>query len=143
MIRIEKAREADFAYIREKINNYLLDGNDIDWKQFFVARLGDKAVAFGRILDHGGSFEIASLGVDYYQRKKGIGKEMLSFLLAEIRKMNSQKPVYGITHVAPFVSSCGFIKITENYPQYLDDKRKQCHLDQSRISIMKWQPTGK
>ncbi|MCQ9207968.1 MAG: GNAT family N-acetyltransferase [Omnitrophica bacterium] len=138
-ITISKAKKRDFAYIQEKIKNYLLDPTDIDWRDFFVARLKKKVVAFGRIIDRGDSFEIASLGVDYYHRKEGIGKKMLIFLIQESRRQDVQKPIYGITHVSGFVSSCGFEWIKDNYPAYLDQKRKNvCHLDQSRISIVKW-----
>ena len=90
-------------------------------------------------LDHGDSFEIASLGVDYYHRKEGIGKEMLSFLIRQAKKIDAGKPIYGITHVPDFTGSCGFVEVTGDYPEYLAHKRKHgCHLDRSRIKIVKW-----
>ena len=83
--------------------------------------------------------EVASLGVDYYHRGKGIGKKMLSFLVQESRRKGDQKPVYGVTHIERFVTSCGFMPVEDNYPDYLDYKRKcLCRLDESRISIVKW-----
>jgi hypothetical protein len=64
---------------------------------------------------------------------------MLSFLVQEAKKRDSQKPIYGVTHVPKFASACGFIPVKADYPDYLDYKRKHiCKLDQSRISIMKW-----
>lgn len=139
-IEISKAKREDFPYIQEKVRNYLLDSTNADWRDFFVARLKGKVVAFGRIIDRGDFFEIASLGVDYYHRKNGVGKKMLSFLAQEARRIDVQKPIYGITHVPEFASSCGFVPVEDDYPDYLDYKRKHgCHLEGSRISIVKWQ----
>lgn len=142
-IEIKKAKQGDFSYIQEKIKKYLLDSSNIDWRQFFVGKTEDAIVAFGRIIDHGGFFEIASLGVDYYHRKKGLGKMMLSFLVQEARGSNLQKPIYGVTHVSDFVASCGFVRADNDYPAYLDYKRNNlCRLEPSRICIMKWQGTA-
>lgn len=139
-IEICRAEEKDFPYIKEKIKKYLLDGRNIeDYSQFFVARKKGKIVAFGRVLDHGDAFEIASLGVDYYHRKKGIGKKMLSFLVEQARLKDSSKSIYGLTHVEPFLANCGFVKVYANYPDYLDYKRKyHCKLDASQLCIMQW-----
>jgi len=138
-VEISKAKKEDFSYIREKIKKYLLDSTGIDWAQFFVARTEDKLVSFGRIIDHGDFFEIASLGVDYYCRKKGFGRRMLTYLVQEAARTDGQKPIYGVTHVERFVASCGFVRVGNNYPAYLDYKRKHiCRLDESRISVMRW-----
>lgn len=139
-VKISKAKQEDFSYIQEKLGKYLLDSTNADWRDFFVARLKGKIVAFGRIIDHEEFHEIASLGVDYYQRKKSLGKKMLSFLIQEARRIDAGKPIYGVTHVPEFVASCGFIPIKEGYPEHLDYKRKHgCHLEESKISIVKWQ----
>ena len=138
-ITISKAKKKEFSYIQEKLKKYLLDSSNADWRHFFVARIKDKTVAFGRIIDHGEFHEIASLGVDYYYRKKGLGKKILSFLVREAKNRDEGKPIYGVTHLPPFVASCGFIQVKDDYPDYLDYKRKHiCQLDESRISIMKW-----
>jgi len=138
-VKITKAKAGDFAYIQEKINRYLLDSSNLDWRNFFVARVEDKVVAFGRIIDHGEFHEIASLGVDYYHRKKGIGKKMLFFLIQKAKRIDARKPIYGVTHLPEFISSCGFVHAEDGYPDYLDYKRKHaCRLDESKISIMEW-----
>lgn len=139
-IEISKAKQEDFSYIQEKIEKFLLDSTNIDWKQFFVARIrGKKIVSFGRIINHGDFFEIASLGVDYYHRRRGIGRSMLAFLVEEARRMDIKKPIYGVTHLEQFLATCGFIRVKDNYPEYLNYKRKYiCRLDESKISVMKW-----
>lgn len=60
------AGSADWAYIKEKLENYWLDGTDAKCEDFRVAKEGDKTVAFCRIIDRKGYLEIASLGVDYF-----------------------------------------------------------------------------
>ena len=138
-MEIGRAKKEDFSYIREKIQKYLLDSTGINWRQFFVGRIKDKTVSFGRVIDHGDFFEVASLGVDYYHRKKGIGRRMLNHLVREAGRMDRQKPIYGVTHLAPFLRSCGFILVKDACPDYLEHKRKNiCRLDASMISIMKW-----
>ena len=84
-IKIERAKKEDWPYIQEKLKKYILDATDANWQQFFVAKNNDKTVAFGRIKDYGECFEIASLGVDYYHRGKGIGSKMILFLAGHYR----------------------------------------------------------
>lgn len=137
-LKISRAEKKDFPYIQEKIVKYCLDSENIEWTQFFVARMEDKIVAFGRIIDRGDTLEIASLGVDYYHRKKGIGKKMVLFLIQEAKRKDPEKPIYGVTHVKGFVGKCGFTEVKDNYPVYFDEKRRHCKLDASKISVMKW-----
>jgi len=136
-IKICRAQQQDWPYIKEKIEKYLLDGKDIAWEQFFIAKLGDKTVAFGRIIDRGTIFEIGSLGVDYYHRKKGIGLELLNFIIEETKKIDPSKPIYGITHVPGFVVQAGFKEVPDCPPE-LEAKKASFHIDPSRIKIMKY-----
>ncbi len=138
-IQIRKAKKEELAFSQERLKKYVLDSTNIDWEQFFVARLKDKNVAFGRIIDYADSFEIASLGVDYYHRKKSIGKIMLTYLVEKAKRKDSRKPIYGVTHIEHFLAACGFIEVKDNYPDYLDYKRKYiCRLDESNFKVMKW-----
>lgn len=102
-----------------------------------MAKHDNKTVAFGRIIDHKGFFEVASLGVDYYHRKKGIGTRMLSFLIEEAKRINPRKPIYGVTHRPGFLERLGFQEVL-NAPQAQEYKRHyKCRLDDSKIKIMK------
>jgi len=136
-IEIRRAKEEDMPYIEEKLQKYVLDATNINWQQFFVTKNNERTVAFGRIIDHGDYFEIASLGVDYYHRKKGIAKKLLIFLIKEARRWGPKKPIYGVTHIPEFTKKVGF-KEVNIYPEYLEYKKNYiCKLDSSKIKIMK------
>ena len=140
-VKIQKATKEDFPYIQEKIKNYILDGRDISWEQFFVAKNGGKTVAFGRLRNHGDYFEIASVGVDYYHRKKGFGFKMISFLTEEAKKLNRQKPLYAVSHIPDFFKKAGFKEVT-SAPSALEDKIKtMCKHNQENSRVMKLEPT--
>ena len=135
-VEICRARQKDMSYIKEKIQKYILDADNMDFRQFFVVKNNSVTVAFGRIIDHGEYFELASLGVDYYYRKKGFGAKLLRFLIKQARSINSQKPIYGVTHRPEFLRKSGFEEINI-YPEALKYKKNyMCKLDESKIKIM-------
>lgn len=137
-IEICRAKEEDMPYIEEKLQKYVLDATNASWQQFFVAKNDSRAVAFGRLIDHGEYFEPASLGVDYYHRRKGIGLRLLIFLIEDARRLDPQKPIYGVTHRPGFLKKLGFEEV-HVYPEYLEYKKNHiCKLDGSKIKIMKY-----
>jgi N-acetylglutamate synthase-like GNAT family acetyltransferase len=136
-ITICRAEEKDSSYIKEKVKKYALDATNIDWRHFFVAKQRGKTVAFGRIIDYGDYFELASLGVDYYQRGKGIGVMLLRFLIEEAKRQGKGKPIYGVTHRPGFLEKVGFKEVND-YPEELKYKRDhKCRLDPAKIKIMR------
>ncbi len=136
-IKIERAKKEDWPYIQEKLKKYILDGTDANWQQFFVAKNSGKTVAFGRIKDHKEYFEIASLGVDYYHRGKGLGTKMLLFLTDEAKRLNPEKHIYGISHKPAFLKKGSFEEVS-NAPEALEYKKKTiCKFDPANSRIMK------
>ena len=136
-ILIKRAEASDAPYIQEKLVNYILDKTDADWSKFFVGKSNGKTVSFGRIIDHGDYFEVASLGVDYYHRKKGIGVKMLNFLKEEAKRRDPNKEIYGVTHRPGFLIKAGFQEIPLG-PEALEDKKhNKCILTPDKIKIMK------
>lgn len=133
----EKAKESDWPYIQEKLKKYALDGTDAKWHQFFVAKLNGKTVAFTRIIDRGESVELASMGVDYYQRKKGVGKKLLKFLIDKARELYPEKPIFGVTHRPGFLAPFGFKEVEEAPKTLKYKKNNQRILGPSKIKIMK------
>jgi N-acetylglutamate synthase-like GNAT family acetyltransferase len=136
-IEIQRATEADVPYITEKLKKYILSGDGANWQQFFVAKNNGVTVAFARIIDHGDYFELASLGVDYYHRKKGIGIKLLSFIIEEAKRLDPKKGIYGVTHRPGFLEKVGFKDIGEGPAALEYKKHNKCILPPSRIKIMK------
>ena len=135
---VQKAIQADWPYINEKLQKYALDDAAVEWQQFFVIKKSAKTVAFARIIDHGDYFETASLGVDYYHRRKKIGLFMLIFLVEEARRMDVNKPIYAVTHRPEFAEKAGF-KEVDSVPTELEYKRQnKCRLNPSKIKILKY-----
>jgi len=139
-ITISKVKKADIPYIKEKLQKYILDSTNLKWSQFFVAKISEKPVAFGRIVNRKDHVEIASLGVDYYHRKEGIGKKIFLFLIEEAKRTYQTKPIYIVTHIPSFFKQFGF-EIVRTYPDYLRSKRKRCKLHESRIRVLKYKKT--
>jgi len=139
-IEIKKATKRDMPYIREKIRKYWLDGKRLSADQFFVAKVVKKRnriAAFGRIIDHGDFFELASLGVDFYYRGHGRANKMMNFMIKEAKRKDRKKEVFGVTHIPKFISKFGF-KEVKSFPEKLEHKRKKgCKLSPSKIKIMK------
>jgi len=137
-VTIGVTKKENIPYIEEKLKKYALDSTDIDWQQFFVAKLENKCVAFGRIIDHGEYFELASLGVDWYHRKKGIGAKMFRFLIGQTTARDKTKPIYIVTHRHNYFSKFGFRDVAV-FPDYLGCKRtNKCLLDPSKLHVMKY-----
>ena len=136
-LEISRAKEKDMSFIEKRLEKYALDATNLDWQQFFVAQNGGKTVAFGRIVDHGEYFETASLGVDYYHRGKGFGTKMIVFLIEEAKRMEPQKPIYGVTHKPEFFKKVSFEEV-DNYPDYFDYKKNHICKNPSRIKVMKY-----
>ena len=136
-VEIKKAQPEDRAYIKEKLAKYMLDSTNASWEKFFVAKYNNKTVAFGRIINHGSFFELASVGVDYYYRKKSIGIKMLSFLIQQAKRLDPNKGIYGVTHRPGFLKKVGFIEIASG-PEPLEYKRQhKCKLGPKKNKIMK------
>jgi N-acetylglutamate synthase-like GNAT family acetyltransferase len=135
-IEITKARKQDWPYIKEKLVKYALDKNDAQWHHFFVAKINNQVKGFGRIIDRGSYVEVASLGVDYYRRKQGIGKKLLEFLIQKSKKLYPDKKIYGVTHRPGFLMLFGF-KEVKDAPAALEHKKKnECILEPAKIKIM-------
>ena len=116
-----------------------MDANDAEWHHFFVAEISSNVKGFGRIIDRGDYIELASLGVDYYSRKKGIGKRLLEFLIQEAKRLYPGKKIYGVTHRPGFLIPFGFKDVKEAPPALEYKKYNKCILEPSKIKIMRLQ----
>jgi N-acetylglutamate synthase-like GNAT family acetyltransferase len=134
---ITKSQSTDWPYIKEKLHRYALDANHAEWKHFLTAKINGKVVGFARIIDRADYVELASLGVDYYYRKQGIGKKLLAFLIEKARRTYPDKEIYGVTHRPAFLMPFGF-KEVKKAPAALEHKKNnECILEPAKIKIMK------
>jgi N-acetylglutamate synthase-like GNAT family acetyltransferase len=134
---IRKSQPADWPYIKEKLQKYALDGVNAKANQFFAAEIDGKIKGFGRIIDRKYYIEVASLGVDYYHRGKGIGKRLLGFLIKEAKRAYPDKDIYGVTHRPGFLAPFGFKEVEEAPPALKHKKYNECILGPPKIKIMR------
>lgn len=119
-INYRKANVDDMPAIMNILNNVSGNIEDIDFRQFLIARDGSKIVGCVRIQDVGGFLELASLAVLTEYRKMGIG----SSLIRQILGNTTQRPVYLFCNKKNegFYNKFGFIKEEiENLPEILRD----------------------
>ncbi len=136
-MKIMLAGPDEWSYIKENLENYWLDDTDAKWEDFCVAKEGERTVAFCRIVEREGYLEIASLGVDYYRREKGIGSKLFRYMLDLIKERDPGREVYVVTDKPDFFRKFG-LKETLDVPDELEDKRQnKCRSDASKIKILK------
>ena len=119
-IRITRAIEQDFDFIRQHIQLFDLDNRDLQFQQFVVAKLQDAIVGFGRIRKHKGCDEFCSLGIIEPDRNQGIAEALI---LARIEL--STQPIYLVCIIPEFFEPLGFTIVTE-YPPEILDKLNYC-----------------
>ena len=119
-IRITRAIEPDFDFIKRHIQLFDLDNRDLQVQQFLVAKFHNDIVGFGRIRKHKGCDEFCSLGIIEAYRHQGIAKTLT---LTSIKL--STQPIYLVCIIPEFFEPLGFISVTE-YPAEMLDKLNYC-----------------
>lgn len=135
-IKITKAGPEDFPYIQEKIEKYWLDNTEISFDQFIVAKNEQgKTIGFIRCVDHGTFYEPATLGVDYYWRRKGIGSMLFEYIIGIMKK---DKPIYVLTHLPEFFKRYNFVCV-DQYPPKIEQKiNTVCRLSKDKLSVLQY-----
>ena len=80
-ILIRKAQSNDMPFIKECIERFRLDDEDLDYRQFIVAVEGSEIAGFGRIRPHKEIYELGSVGVVEQRRNQGIGNILKTICL--------------------------------------------------------------
>lgn len=117
---VTQAEPVDMPFIGRQLNRLKLDHENLDCKQFLVARQGRKIVGFGRIKAEEGFYEMASLAVLEAHRGQGIGIEIARKLL----DFCPDHTIYLVTDIPGFFEKLGF-KITDEVPTRLAKKIKE------------------
>lgn len=111
---VRPALESDIEKIKPYIDEYGLDNENLDYKQFYVAEAvstQNNLAGFGRIKQYGEIYELASVGVVEEYRGNGIGKKIVEKLISAI----PSNEVWITTIIPEFFEQFGFVE-DENIP---------------------------
>lgn len=116
-IKIQPALSDDMPFIKECIEKFHLDDEDLDYRQFVVAVEDNEIVGFGRIRPHKEVYELGSIGVVEHKRNQGIGKMIIKYLIDNF----PADDVYITTDLTEYFEKLGF-KRSEPGPRELVEK---------------------
>lgn len=120
-IIIKDAAENDLAQIERGIELLNLDGLDLKWEDFVVAKMGEQIIGFGRLKKIENYLELSSLGILDTCRNIGIS----AFLINKLAERAKEKAIYLVTIIPEFFKKHDF-EITSGYPESLKTKIKYC-----------------
>jgi len=79
---IRPATPEDMPFIKDCIERFRLDDEDLDYQQFVVTVEEKEIVGFGRIRPHKKVHELGSVGVVENKRRHGIGRMIIEHLIS-------------------------------------------------------------
>lgn len=108
-ILIDNCSENEMDLIRSYVNEFRLDDEDLKTTQFLVARSAkSELLGFGRLRKHPDSLELCTLGVLPDYRGRGIGKKLVSQLIA-----CAGEDLYVVCIIPDFFKKFGFEMVKE------------------------------
>lgn len=121
-ILIRNAQSDDIPIIKECIDRFRLDDEDLDYRQFVVAVEGSEIAGFGRIRPHKEVYELGSVGVVEGRRKQGIGKMIVEHLINTF----PTNDVYITTDLIKYFERLGFKKIEPGPKELIEKLQRVC-----------------
>jgi len=118
-IKLRKARKSDMPLIKEHIERFRLDDENINYDQFIVAEGNKKVVGFGRIKPYKSCFELGCLGVLESYRNHEIGAAIVERLIKDF----PSDDVWITTDIPKYFERLGFQR-TDQAPEEIKDKIK-------------------
>ncbi len=139
-LKISPAKPSEMKMIKKYIQSFRLDDENLNYKQFVVAKENKKIVGFGRIKPYHKVYELGCLGVLEKWRKKGIGKKIVEYLI----EIFPSQEVYITTDIPTYFEKLGFKRV-KNGPQELVEKVKRvcCSKLRENVVIMVYQKEKK
>ena len=92
MIKLRDAKKEDIEFIKEKIAQFKLDPENLQYNQFIVAEDKGKIAGFGRLKPYKDAVEVGALGVIPEYRKRGIASLIMNELIKRGPKKIYQRP---------------------------------------------------
>lgn len=130
-IKVRDASPDDMPFIKECIERFRLDDEDLDYRQFIVAVDGKDIVGFGRIRPHKEVYELGCVGVVEERRGHGTGKMIIEYLIKEF----PVDKVYVTTDLIEYFEKFGFKKI-EPGPKDLVEKLERVCKSKCRVGAV-------
>lgn len=133
-IPVEDALEAEFDDIVRKAQSLDLDCTGLAYGQFRVVRDRGEVIGFGRVKQHEGFNELATVGVIPEQQGRGIGSSIIHSLLEK-----AGGEVYVVTVIPGFFSRFGFGAV-KDFPAVFLSKCEFCHsfgFKEGEVFVMK------
>lgn len=122
MIHIRPASPDDMSFIKQCIERFLLDDEDLDYHQFVVA-MDDKEIAgFGRVRPHKEVYELSGVGVVEHKRNQGIGRMIVEYLISRF----PASEVYITTDIPEYFERFGFKKIEPGPWELVEKLERVC-----------------
>jgi len=109
-------------FIRQLIDRFRLDDENLDYRQFTVAQDGEEIVGFGRIKPYRQVFELCCLGVVEHRRNERIGEMLVRHLI----EIFPQKEVYITTDLTSYFRRLGFEVVDDGPPELKDKLSRVC-----------------
>ncbi len=106
-IKIRPALSDDMPFIKECIERFHLDDEDLDYRQFVVAVENKEIVGFGRIRPYNEVYELGGIGVVEHKRNQGIGELIIKHLIEHF----PVDDVYITTDLPEYFERLGFKRI--------------------------------
>jgi len=136
MSEFKQPDEKEFEQVKQLVEDFWLDNENMKSEQFRVLTDNEKVIAFGRLKKHSDAIELCTLGVVSDLRGKGYGRAMVKNLLNK-----ASRDIYVVTVIPNFFAKLGFI-FAEIYPDSLQKKVELCtthyHVGEP-YQVMKWE----
>jgi len=121
-IQLRTASHEDMKFIKEHIEKFRLDDEDLDYRQFVVAVDGKIILGFGRIRPHKEVYELGCVGVVEDRRNQGIGKVLVEHLI----NIFPSNEVYITTDIPAYFEKFGFNMLSPSLRDLVEKLKRVC-----------------
>lgn len=110
-IFVRPALKSDLEKIKPYVEEYGLDGENLDHQQFYVAEVDCELAGFGRLKCYGEVYELATIGVLEHFRGNGVGRKIIEKLMYAV----PSEEIWITTIIPEYFEQFGFVE-NDNIP---------------------------
>ncbi len=121
-VTMQAASPDDMPFITECIDRFGLDNEDLDFRQFIIAIVGNELVGFGRIRPYKEVYELGCIGVMENRRGRGIGRMIVEYLINSF----PADDVYITTDLIRYFERLGFRQIERGPGELIEKLNRVC-----------------